>query len=91
MSGRLASPAGAPGAAEPESARERAELSEAVRAALAGLPAPYRAVIELRHFQDMRYADIAAALQLPLSDVKSHLFRARKLLAEALKDVHRPR
>jgi RNA polymerase sigma-70 factor (ECF subfamily) len=81
----------APRAAEPESARERAELSEAVRAALAGLPAPYRAVIELRHFQDMRYADIAAALQLPLSDVKSHLFRARKLLAEALKDVHRPR
>ena len=43
-----------------------------------------RAVIELRHFQDLSYLEIAAALGRPLSDVKSDLFRARRLLAQAL-------
>jgi len=69
---------------DPARARERAESAEAVRAALLSLPPHYRAVVELRHFQDLSYAEIAEALNLPLSDVKSHLFRARKLLAEKL-------
>ncbi len=38
-------------------------------------------MIELRHYQGLSYADIAATLDLPLSDVKSHLFRARRALA----------
>jgi RNA polymerase sigma-70 factor (ECF subfamily) len=61
------------------------ERSEQIRAALASLPANYRAVIELRHYQEMSYEEIAIELKIPLSDVKSHLFRARKLLAEKLK------
>ncbi|MBI3150698.1 MAG: sigma-70 family RNA polymerase sigma factor [Chloroflexi bacterium] len=60
------------------------ERSEQIRAALASLPSHYRIVVELRHYQDLSYDEIAAELQLPLSDVKSHLFRARKLLAEKL-------
>lgn len=64
---------------------ERTALAQQVWAALRALPAHYRAVIELRHYQDLSYAEIAAALGMPLSDVKSHLFRARKLLAEKLK------
>ena len=48
------------------------------------LPAHYRVVIELRHYQGMSYAEIAEALTMPLSDVKSHLYRARKQLAQAL-------
>jgi RNA polymerase sigma-70 factor (ECF subfamily) len=69
----------------PEAHHERAEAAQSVRAALAGLPPHYRAVIELRHFHEMRYDEIAAALKLPLSDVKSHLFRARKMLADKLR------
>jgi DNA-directed RNA polymerase specialized sigma24 family protein len=42
-------------------------------------------VIELRHFQELSYAEIAEQLRIPLSDVKSHLFRARRLLAEKLR------
>jgi RNA polymerase sigma-70 factor (ECF subfamily) len=61
--------------------RERIEL---IRAALASLPAHYRLVVELRHYQEMSYDEIASELNIPLSDVKSHLFRARKLLAEKL-------
>jgi RNA polymerase sigma-70 factor, ECF subfamily len=69
----------------PEAAREHIERAEALRAALASLPPHYRAVVELRHFQELSYDEIAAALSIPLSDVKSHLFRARKLLAEKLR------
>jgi len=46
-----------------------------------------RVVIELRHFQNLSYAEMAEALKRPLSDVKSDLFRARKRLAERLKDL----
>jgi RNA polymerase sigma-70 factor (ECF subfamily) len=68
----------------PEKVREDRERSEQIRGALACLPVHYRLVIELRHYQEMSYEDIAAELKIPLSDVKSHLFRARKLLAEKL-------
>jgi RNA polymerase sigma-70 factor, ECF subfamily len=68
----------------PEIQVEMRERSAQIRSALASLPAHYRVVIELRHYQDLSYDEIAAELQIPLSDVKSHLLRARKLLAEKL-------
>jgi len=68
----------------PEAVQVSQERSEQIREALASLPAHYRVVIELRHYQEMSYDEIAAELHIPLSDVKSHLFRARKLLAEKL-------
>ena len=69
----------------PEAVVEVRERNEQIRAALASLPANYRAVVELRHYQELSYDEIANELHIPLSDVKSHLFRARKLLAEKLK------
>lgn len=69
----------------PEKQVEVKERSEQIRSALASLPANYRAVVELRHYQEMSYDEIASELNIPLSDVKSNLFRARKLLAEKLK------
>lgn len=66
---------------DPESIQEMAEQSQQVRAALLALPPHYRLVIELRHYQEQSYAEIADTLSLPLSDVKSYLFRARKQLA----------
>jgi RNA polymerase sigma-70 factor, ECF subfamily len=68
----------------PEVIIEIHERSEKIRYALASLPPRYRIVIELRHYQDMSYDEIAAELSIPLSDVKSHLFRARKILAEKI-------
>jgi RNA polymerase sigma-70 factor, ECF subfamily len=68
----------------PETQTEVRERSEQVRVALASLPAHYRVVVELRHYQELSYDEIAAELNIPLSDVKSHLFRARKILAEKL-------
>lgn len=68
----------------PEATVERHERSHRIHAAVAALPARYRVVIELRHFQELSYDEISSELGIPLSDVKSHLFRARKLLAEKL-------
>lgn len=69
----------------PEPAAEQRDEAERVRLALLSLPPHYRTVLELRHYQELSYEEIAETLHLPLSDVKSHLFRARKLLAEKLK------
>ncbi len=46
----------------------------------------YRAVIELRHFQELSYNEIAQVLGISLPQVKSHLFRARRLLGEILQE-----
>jgi RNA polymerase sigma-70 factor (ECF subfamily) len=70
--------------ATPEMLAERAESSQGIRAAILKLPAHYRAVIELRHYQELSYQEISEALGIPLSDVKSHLHRARRILAKRL-------
>jgi RNA polymerase sigma-70 factor, ECF subfamily len=63
------------------------DRNERIRAEMKRLPPRYRAVIELRHFQDLSYEEAARELKRPVSDVKSDLFRARKLLAERLRDL----
>lgn len=83
-------PAGHTGQAiSPEAAHLQAERAEVVRQAIITLPQHYRAVIELRHFHHLRYAEIAEQLGMPLSDVKSHLFRARKQLEKKLRSYVR--
>jgi RNA polymerase sigma-70 factor (ECF subfamily) len=72
------------GGGMPEPQAVQRERTAAVRQAIQGLPPHFRAVIELRHYQGLSYAEIAEALSLPLSDVKSHLYRARKHLAQVL-------
>ena len=71
----------------PEPQVLRREQDRQVRFALLSLPPRYRAVIELRHFEELSYAEMAEALDRPLSDVKSDLFRARRMLAERLKEI----
>lgn len=61
-----------------------AETSDRLRAAITKLAPNYRAVIELRHFQGLSYKEMSEALNVPLSDVKSWLFRARRRLREVL-------
>ena len=75
----------------PETQTANRQRRERIRAEIASLSPHYRAVIELRHFQEMSYDEIASTLKRPLSTVKSDLFRARKILAERLKDLnHEP-
>jgi RNA polymerase sigma-70 factor, ECF subfamily len=71
----------------PEALTVLRSRDERIRFELHRLPPRYRIVIELRHFQELSYEEIAKELKRPLSDVKSDLFRARKLLAERLRDI----
>ena len=61
-----------------------AETRRRVRAALLQLPHEQRDVILLRHFGEMSYADMAAALGIPEKTVKSRLFSGRQRLCELL-------
>ena len=46
----------------------------------------YQEVINLRFFNELSYADIAIQLNEPMNNVKVKLLRAKKLLAEAIKN-----
>ena len=48
----------------------------------------YQDVINLRYFQEMSYLEISNQLEEPLNNVKVRLLRARKLLAEIIKQNH---
>jgi RNA polymerase sigma-70 factor, ECF subfamily len=65
------------------------DLCERVRAEVASLPPKYRAVLALRHSQDLSYEEMAEVLRVPIGTVKTHLFRARALLKERLTDLDR--
>jgi RNA polymerase sigma-70 factor (ECF subfamily) len=71
----------------PEPRALERERGRDIRRAILGLPPRYRAAIELRHFQELSYAEMAEALGCRLSDIKSDLFRARKLLAKYLLEM----
>jgi len=60
------------------------ELSSAIDEAIARLPTDYRELVQLRHFAELSYEEIALMKALPLGTVKNKLFRARNLLKEAL-------
>jgi RNA polymerase sigma-70 factor (ECF subfamily) len=60
------------------------EMRETVRAEIANLPPKYRAVLILRHLQDLSYEEMAEVMRMPIGTVKTQLFRARALLKERL-------
>lgn len=63
--------------------------SDDIRKAMVKLPAHYRTVLILRYIQDFSYNEIAELMELPLNTVKSHLFRARKLLQQLLHEYEK--
>ena len=72
---------------EPAARFTQAETQAELRQAILALPPDYRAVIELRHFQEMNYEEIAEALHMPIGTIKTRLFRARRLLRDRLAPV----
>jgi RNA polymerase sigma-70 factor (ECF subfamily) len=70
----------------PDEILVRSELSAQVQRAVLSLPPKYRAVVVLRHIEDLSIEDIAKTLNLPQGTVKTNLFRARDMLARKLKD-----
>jgi len=68
----------------PEEALESKQRAELVRKAVLRLPAPYRAPLVLREYGGLSYAEIAAALGIPLGTVMSRLNTARGQLTRSL-------
>jgi RNA polymerase sigma-70 factor (ECF subfamily) len=66
----------------PDVALVMGEEREMVQQVLLTLPEEYRAVLVLRHFQQLAYTEIADVLCVPLSTVKTHLHRARKMFKD---------
>ncbi|MEP1150358.1 MAG: sigma-70 family RNA polymerase sigma factor [Balneola sp.] len=64
----------------------RKERKQIVQEAIQELPEKYKAVIQLRHMDELSYDEISEKLDLPLGTVKAHIFRARELLYKALID-----
>jgi RNA polymerase sigma-70 factor (ECF subfamily) len=69
----------------PEAEVDGLQTSAGIQRALMTIKPEYRAVIVLRHFLDCSYQDMAEVLRLPEKTVKSRLFSARQLLADALR------
>ena len=68
----------------PYRALKNKQLSAAIDKAVLELPPDYRELIQLRHFAELSYEEIASMKKLPLGTVKNKLFRARNLLKDAL-------
>jgi RNA polymerase sigma-70 factor (ECF subfamily) len=74
-------PSDSPG---PEVLAERSEKIDRFYAEFQTLPARDREILSLRHFENLTYAEIAAALEIPVGTVMSRLFYARRKLKERL-------
>lgn len=70
----------------PEENLQASRVSESIGKALSGLTPEYRAVVVLRHFEDLSYEEIATTLRIPEKTVKSRLFSARRQLGLTLAD-----
>jgi RNA polymerase sigma-70 factor (ECF subfamily) len=65
------------------------DLGPAIRDAVAQLEPNYRAAVQLVDVDGYAYDEAAAVLEIPVGTVRSRLFRARRLLQEALLEFAR--
>lgn len=68
----------------PQEAAEQGELRERIEEGLRQLPEEYRQVLVLREIHQLRYEEIAGALDLDPGTVKSRISRGRKRLRKFL-------
>ena len=59
---------------------------DAVQEAITELPERFRICVDLFFFYDRSYQEIEAITGYPVNTIKSHVFRAKKLLREKLED-----
>ncbi|GHU39827.1 RNA polymerase subunit sigma-24 [Spirochaetia bacterium] len=69
----------------PEDAHLKEAIRQAVKQAVSELPEKYRICIDLFFFYDRNYEEIEVISGFPVNTVKSHVFRAKKILREKLK------
>jgi RNA polymerase sigma factor (sigma-70 family) len=83
--GEGASEALADGSFDLEAAASQEQYSAQLRQAVEALPAVPRTLVTLYHLEELAIADIAMITGMSEGTIKSHLFRARRSLAEWLR------
>ena len=68
----------------------RKALAEAIREAVKELPYNFAVCLDLYFFYDFPYNEVAVITGLPVNTVKSHIFRAKKLLKKKLEPIIQP-
>ncbi|GHV95534.1 RNA polymerase subunit sigma-24 [Spirochaetia bacterium] len=71
----------------PERLLLRKAAGEAVQEALQDLPERYRVCVDMFFFYDRSYQEIEVITGFPVNTIKSHVFRAKKLLREKLEGI----
>ncbi len=71
-------------APDPTAQVQASEQMQMLNEAIAELPEHYRAILLLRHQEDMSYDEIAQALDLPIGTVKIRIHRAREQIKRRL-------
>ena len=75
---------GAFGRTSPEAAAAHQELKLLIENAVNALPAPFRVVFVSCAIEQISVEDVAASLGIPKSTVRTRLYRAKRMLREAL-------
>jgi RNA polymerase sigma-70 factor (ECF subfamily) len=66
---------------------EASDFDDHLNEALDHVDEPYRSVVVLREIQDLKYKEIAEALDMPINTVKVYIHRGRKKLRKQLAEV----
>lgn len=69
----------------PEELSIRNETINSLKKAMGGLPEKYALCLDLYFAMGMKYEDISEVTGFPVNTIKSHVFRAKRDLREALK------
>jgi len=68
----------------PDHSTSDLELRDRLEKAMTRLPANYRLLIAGHYLNDVKYEELAEALDIPVGTVKTHLYRAKKQLRALL-------
>ncbi|MCR5613106.1 RNA polymerase sigma factor [Treponema sp.] len=68
----------------PEEAQIRRLTCESIREAIKELPEQYAVCLDMYFFYDIPHAEISNITGLPVNTIKSHIFRAKKILRDKL-------
>ena len=70
----------------PEEVQIRKVTGQAIREAIKELPEQYAICLDMYFFYDVPHAEISNNTGLPVNTIKSHIFRAKKILQEKLEE-----
>lgn len=72
----------------PEEENIKECVRQAVRDAVKELPEKYTLCLDLYFFHDLSYEEISKITNFPVNTIKSHIFRAKKILREKLRGFY---